>query len=65
MACLSPAGLLAGVKTDSVPCGATIQYADQPKFTCTLAAGHKGPHFDAEGPVSWFCDIAAIPPRTW
>ena len=46
-------------------CGATIQYHPGPKFTCTLGAGHKGPHFDAAGPASWTCDIAPVPPRKW
>lgn len=46
-------------------CGAAIQYTGQPKFTCTLAAGHKGSHFGAEGPVSWICSFAVIQPRKW
>ncbi len=43
-------------------CGGTIQYTGGPQFICTLPAGHKGPHFDAEAPVSWTCSIAVTPP---
>ena len=38
-------------------CGGTIQYAGGPKFTCTLTVGHKGPHGNAEAPVSWTSGI--------
>jgi hypothetical protein len=33
------------------------------KFVCTQAAGHKGAHFDAAGPMSWTCSVAVIPPH--
>lgn len=46
-------------------CSATIQYVGAPKYACTLAAGHKGPHWNAEAPMSWTCSIAAIQPRKW
>jgi hypothetical protein len=46
-------------------CSATIQYHPGPKFTCTQPAGHKGPHFNAEAPVSWTASFAVIQPRKW
>jgi hypothetical protein len=46
-------------------CSATIQYIPGPQFACTLTAGHKGPHWDAEGPVSWTCSFAVIQPLKW
>lgn len=51
------------VMSDTTECGSTMQYIPGAKFICTQPAGHKGPHFDAEGPVSWTSSVAVIPPR--
>jgi hypothetical protein len=41
-------------------CGTSLTYtAVTPvRYICTKAAGHKGPHFDADAPISW----TALPP---